>query len=163
MTAVETATSAQIFRITSASQVRQRAEPRWEDVEVPEWREGDGPVPVVRMWELDGAQRDVFDVALADSRSKGNAKNGKRGSINFKGVRVKLIIMSAGDESGNRIFSEEDFGWLSKTGGAAITRLYMAGARLSGLLPDSIEEEIENLDLDQSEPSASDSLLPLEA
>lgn len=108
-----------------------------ELVEVPEWG---GHLYVRNMTALERVEYDRWNLGTA-------------GQPDMTGMRVKGVIMCACDEKGDRLFTPEDYESLSQKDGAAITRVFLAVMRISGIAPTSLAEAIAKLK--NSHPSSS--------
>jgi len=86
-----------------------------ERIEVPEWS---GAVWVRTMT---GAERDAFEAGVI----------GTGGRQNLANVRARLVALTLCDESGKRLFGEEDIEALGRKSGAALDRLFAAAQRLN--------------------------------
>lgn len=113
------------------------------DVEVPEWG------GTVRVRALSGKERDAYEVALAGVRSDGSRRP------NLVNVRARLIAMSCVDENGDRLFTDSDVEALGAKSATAMTRVFVAAQRLSGLSDEDVEELTEGFGLAPSEGSIS--------
>lgn len=102
-----------------------------ETVDVPEW----GGEVLVR--SLTGKQRDEFEATMMERR-------GKKMVPNTANMRAKLVAWSVVSEQGERLFTQADIADLGEHSAAAIHRVYLAAAELSGLTDDDIGEEVEN-------------------
>lgn len=117
-----------------------------ETVGVPEW----GDTICVRAFT--GTQRDEFEQSCVEARAKGR----KRGlEIDARGIKIKAVISSVCDEAGNLLFTEADAEALNAKSAAAIERIYRVVQRISGLLPEDIEELAGNSASGLSESSGS--------
>lgn len=121
---------------------------RTETVEVPEWDCTGTNALTVRA--LSGAQRDEFEKSCM-------VRAGKRTDFNISNMRAKLVAMCIVDESGERVFSEEDAKWLGQKSAAALQRVYDVAARLSRITEEDAEELLKNSVSGPSVDSISDS------
>lgn len=117
---------------------------QFEEVAVPEW--GD---KVVRVRSLDGEERDDLEASMIKGK-------GKNTSMNLANLRAKLVSKSAVDESGKRIFSDEDVKWLGKKNAAALQRVFDVASRLSGISSQDVDELTKNSEEGPSADSGSD-------
>lgn len=92
----------------------------YEDVEVPEWG------GTVRIKALTAAERDQYE-ALVFLDPKGEPAKRR------EDIRAKLVVFSAVDESGTRLFGEKDIAQLSARSARAMNRLWAVASRLSGI------------------------------
>lgn len=111
-----------------------------EVVPVPEW----GGEVLVR--SLSGAERDRFEASIVDVR-------GKRRSVNLLNVRARLVALAIVDESGQQVFRAGDVEALGAKSAAALSRVFDAAQRLSGLSDDDVEELKKNSRSGQSDGS----------
>ncbi len=98
-----------------------------EQVSVPEW----GGDVLVRA--LTGAERDQFEASIIDQKGKGTR-------INHKNMRAKLVALTIVDESGNRLFADDDVVALGRKSAAGLNRVFSAAQRLSGLTQEDVDE-----------------------
>lgn len=98
-----------------------------EWVDVPEWKGG------VWVKGLTAAERDAY----SDDCMVGKGKN-KDWSI--LGAQAKLVVRSAVDEHGKRIFSNRDAEVLGEKSASAVMRIFNVAARLSGVTEADLEE-----------------------
>jgi len=103
------------------------ADASYEDVPVPEWN------GTVRIKALSAAERDQYE-ALVFLDSKGEPVKRR------EDIRAKLVIFSAVNEDGSRLFTEADIAVLSAKSAKAMNRLWAAASRLSGLGADDVKE-----------------------
>ncbi|WP_461369485.1 hypothetical protein [Candidatus Darwinibacter acetoxidans] len=111
-----------------------------ELVEVPEW----GGCVYVRA--LTGAERDAFEASVVEQR-------GKSTKMNLRNIRAKLVALTAVDEEGKRLFTDDDAALLGKKSAAALDRVFDVAQRLSGLKDEDVEELAKNSEDDLSEDS----------
>lgn len=97
------------------------------EVEVPEW---DGTV-IVR--GLTGRERDEFEASMMEQR-------GKKMVPNVANVRAKLVVKCVVDETGKRLFTDQDANEMGEHSAAAVNRIYEAASKLSGLSDEDVEE-----------------------
>ena len=95
-----------------------------ETVPVPEW----GVDVVVRT--MTGGERDAFESEISKAG----------GFVGMDNVRARLIVRTAVDESGARLFTDDDVVALSGKSAAALSRLFDVAARLNGLTKEDKEE-----------------------
>lgn len=117
--------------ILTREQILQADDLKREMVEVPEW----GGEVIVRC--LTGTERDEFESALI--QFKGQSYN-----IKLANARARLTSLSVVDEAGERLFSEADVVALGQKSAAALSRVFEAAQRLSGLKPKDMEELLKN-------------------
>ncbi len=97
------------------------------DVEVPEW----GGSVRVRM--LTGGERDAFEVSTL-------TRKGKTFETNLVNMRARLVALTAVDENGARLFSEDDVTALAAKSAAALNRVFMAAQKLNGLTEEAVAD-----------------------
>jgi hypothetical protein len=96
-----------------------------EEVQVPEWG---GSVFVRSMNGLERAKLEAFGQAdLKRSHDK-------------QRFRQYVACLLASDESGNRLFTDDDLELLAEKSGSAVDRIAMAGMKLNKYTSDDIEE-----------------------
>jgi len=109
-----------------------------EIVPVPEWG-GD-----VLARGLTGAERDAFEGDII-------SQNGKNMSLNTANMRAKLVARSVIDETGKRLFSDDDIQMLGTKSAVALQRIFDVAQRLSGMSEKDVKELSEAL---KNAPSA---------
>ena len=113
-----------------------------ERVDVPEW----GGFVFVK--GMSGTERDTFEASIVENR-------GNSPKVNMANIRAKLAAVSICDEDGKKLFTQKDVAALGKKSANALSRVFDAAQRLSGITESDIEElsdEMEN----PSDGSASD-------
>lgn len=113
-----------------------------EDVHVPEWG------GTVRVKSLTGKERDQFEASLVDKKTGQASK--------FANARARLVVMTVVDEHGNRMFSLDDIGQLGGKSAAALTRVFDAARKLSGMTDEDLAELTEDFGDGPAEPSSTD-------
>jgi len=91
-----------------------------EEVAVPEW----GGTVLLR--GLNGSDKDKF---LGETMKK----DGGEKSIEFKDITARLVARCLVDETGARLYADEEIDALGKKSGAVLSRLFKVAQRLSGL------------------------------
>lgn len=113
-----------------------------EDVHVPEWG---GEVRLrgtsVREWER-------YQKSCVDFDGNGKAKP------RLQDIRIKLLVLCAIDENGNRLFTEADLNDLSKKSAKPVDRLYDRAIKLCGPRNDDVEQAA--ADFTETENGSSD-------
>lgn len=95
-----------------------------EIIPVPQWKDEAGEPVRLEVRSMSG---------LARARLLKQA-SGKDGTMNFEKLYPSILIACCYDpESGERIFDEDDAGWLNDKSAGPVERLAQAGMRLSGL------------------------------
>lgn len=102
-----------------------------EDVFCPEW--GGGYVTVKTMT---GEERDAFE-ELMIARRKG-------GKLHTRGLKAKLVQLTAVDEDGNPMFTEAEIAALNKKSCKAVDRLFGIAQRMNGLRQEDVDELVGN-------------------
>lgn len=113
-----------------------------EKVTVPEW----GDDVIIR--GLTGEELDDYQASRRQIRNAGTAQ----AEVVFiqTNARAGLLVKCLVDESGQRIFTDQDAGLLGMKNGKVLDRLYDIAARLSGLS----EEEQEAMEGNSETPAA---------
>ena len=106
-----------------------------EKVEVPEWGGH------VYAKGLTGAERDKFEASLVTTR-------GKERNVNMANIRAKLASLTVCDDTGARMFSEEDVQALGQKSASALQRIFEVSQRLSRIGDEDIQELAEGLKKD---------------
>ncbi len=104
----------------------------YEDVSCPEWG-GD-----VRIKKMTGRERDLFDASCM-----GNGK-GKDRSINYANIRSRLVVRTAVDESGNRLFADSDAEALGEKSAVSLDLCADVAQRLNKIGVEDIEALAKN-------------------
>ena len=107
-------------------------------VTVEEW----GGDVIVR--SMTGVERDAWEIEQYGS-----------GKVNMKNMRARLVAVTAIDEKGKRLFTQEEAEELGKKSAKAIAKVYDAASKLNGLGADDIEELAGESKPDQDESSTS--------
>jgi hypothetical protein len=114
-----------------------------EKVDVPEW----GGSVYVR--SLSGTERDAYEASII-----GTSAN--RDVPNLKNVRARLAVMTICDESGKRLFSDDEAATLGEKNTTALLRVYVTAQRLSGLTSKGVSELLDDLKKGRNGDSTSD-------
>jgi len=115
-----------------------------EAVPVPEW--GDGAEVLVSV--LDGERREYFErMAQERKDSKVSAED------HFRATLLASVLV---DESGNRLFSDEDIPALNKKSSVVLDRLFTVAQRVNCSRKEDIEELAKNYGRAPSESSGTD-------
>jgi len=115
-----------------------------EEVHVPEW----GEDVWVRVRTLKASERDYFESTTL-------RQNGREVSTNLQNIRSRLCLLCIVDETGERIFQEEDEYPLGGKSAAALSRIFDIAQRLNGFTKNDVEELAKNSNADQSDDSPS--------
>jgi len=95
-----------------------------ELVEVPEWG-GD-----VYVRTLTGTERDAFEQSMVHKKNKTNLAN----------VRARFAVLTVCDDSGQRLFTDEDAKELGTKSAAALDRVFEVAQRLNGFSKEDAED-----------------------
>jgi hypothetical protein len=112
-------------------------------VPCPEWG-GD-----VRLSSISGRARDEYEQSLIEQRG-----NDRR--MNLRNARAKLIVLTAVDESGSKLFTPEDLAALGRKNAKPLDRLFTAAQKLAGLNDDDVTRLTENFGATPDDASSSD-------
>ena len=124
-----------------------------EDVEVPEWG------GTVRVRAFSGRERDAFEASLV----RGDGKDRK---VDLTNMRARLVALTVVDDSGQKVFTQDDVDLLGAKSGAALDRVFSVAQKLNGLSGADVEELTKNssgapsADSISASPSLSDSPTP---
>ena len=118
-----------------------------EDVEVPEWG------GAVRVRSFTGRERDAFEASMV----RGDGKDRK---VDLTNMRARLVGLTVIDETGQRLFTDEEVDLLGAKSGAALDRVFAIAQKLNGLSGADVEEFSKNSNGVPSAVSISDSALP---
>lgn len=113
-----------------------------QEINIPEW----GGTVYVR--ELTGKERDKLEASVLST-------NGNNSKTNAENLRARLVVLAVVDESGNRLFSDEDAKTVGNLGVKGLQRAFIMAQRLSGLSDEEIEELTVKLGEDPSADSGS--------
>lgn len=103
-----------------------------EKVEVPEW--GEDAFIFVR--ELSAAALDYFESFIV---LDGNATPQEK-RARYENFRVRYVVLSACDENGNPIFTEEDETWLGNTEARIISKIFVAAKKVNQVDIETLEK-----------------------
>lgn len=106
------------------------------DVDVPEWG------GTVRVRALSGSDRDAYEASMRTVMPDPAGTGGMKVVTDESNARAKLVAFSVVDENGERVFGDHEVSRLGLKSAAALNRVFMAAAELSGLTAES-EAEIE--------------------
>ena len=118
-----------------------------EDVEVPEWG------GAVRVRSFTGRERDAFESSMV----RGDGKDRK---VDLTNMRARLVGLTVIDETGQRLFTDEEVDLLGAKSGAALDRVFAVAQKLNGLSGADVEELSKNSSGVPSAVSTSASALP---
>ena len=115
-----------------------------EDVDVPEWG------GTVRVRAFSGRERDAFEASLV----RGDGKDRK---VDLTNMRARLVALTVVDESGQKVFTQDDVDLLGAKSGSALDRVFSVAQKLNGLSGADVEELTKNSSGARSADSISDS------
>ena len=118
-----------------------------EDVEVPEWG------GAVRVRSFTGRERDAFEASMV----RGEGRDRK---VDLTNMRARLVGLTVIDETGQRLFTDEEADLLGAKSGAALDRVFAIAQKLNGLSGADVEELSKNSSGVPSAVSTSASALP---
>ena len=118
-----------------------------EDVEVPEWG------GAVRVRSFTGRERDAFEASMV----RGEGRDRK---VDLTNMRARLVGLTVIDETGQRLFNDEEVDLLGAKSGAALDRVFAIAQKLNGLSGADVEELTKNSSGVPSAVSTSASALP---
>ncbi len=118
-----------------------------EDVEVPEWG------GAVRVRSFTGRERDAFEASMV----RGDGRDRK---VDLTNMRARLVGLTVIDETGQRLFTDEEVDLLGAKSGAALDRVFAVAQKLNGLSGADVEELSKNSSGVPSAVSTSASALP---
>ncbi len=102
-----------------------------EDVEVPEWG------GAVRVRSFTGRERDAFESSMV----RGDGRDRK---VDLTNMRARLVGLTVIDETGQRLFTDEEVDLLGAKSGAALDRVFAIAQKLNGLSGADVEELSKN-------------------
>lgn len=120
------------------------------DVAVPEWG------GTVRVRSFTGRERDAFESSMV----RGDGKDRK---VDLTNMRARLVGLCVIDETGARVFSDDEIDLLGAKSGAALDRVFAVAQTLNGLSNADVDELAKNSDGGPSDASTSVSPLPSES
>ena len=115
---------------------------RTEDVPCPEWG------GTVRLRGLTGSERDEYEASM-------QKQVGGKPVQDLRNFRARLVQLSAINEDGTPLFEQNEVAALSRRSSVALSRLFDAACRLSGITDDDVEALEGNSEPAQSGPSTS--------
>ena len=99
-----------------------------ELVSVPKWG------GTVRVRELTGSERDRFEAAMVRMQKGGSTE------LTMDNARARLVSLSVIDQSGAKVFSEEDVVRLGNLSATALGTVFDVAARLSKITDEDLGE-----------------------
>ena len=118
-----------------------------EDVEVPEWG------GAVRVRSFTGRERDAFEASMV----RGEGRDRK---VDLTNMRARLVGLTVIDETGQRLFTDDEVDLLGAKSGAALDRVFAVAQKLNGLSGADVDELSKNSSGVPSAVSTSASALP---
>lgn len=109
----------------------------YERVDVPEWSTDPHDPDYVIIRTLSGQERDQYEADIFHIRTVGKRTQVDMVRVN---IRAKLVALTAIDEDGNRIFTDEEVEALGKKNAGCLDRLFTVAQRLSGLSEQDVKE-----------------------
>lgn len=113
-----------------------------EEVQVPEWG-GSVFVRTMMADERDEWEYETF-VKGNESNLKSKGKLAESASNAMKKIRASLVVLTAVDSEGNRLFTRDDIDWLGKKNAKAVDRVYEVAQRINGMRKEDLDIEIKN-------------------
>lgn len=98
-----------------------------ESVIVPEWGE------TVTLRNMSGTERDSWELVAF-----------KDGKVAPEAFRAKMLVRCIVDDTGARVFTDDDAAALSGKSALVLSRLYDVAAKLNGIGPGDTEELVKN-------------------
>jgi len=95
---------------------------------------------------MTGAERDSFEQGIINEDKTANLSN----------IRAKLCALTIVDESGKRVFSDDDIDELSGKSSLVLDRIFQVAQKLNGISPADVEDMAKNSRETQSEDFISD-------
>lgn len=93
---------------------------RREALQIPEWG--------ITVWvrTMTGAERDAFEESTY-------RVNGDNVEVNRKNLRARLAVLTLCDESGSRLFGDDETDLVAKKSSAAVDRIFELASRINGI------------------------------
>ena len=135
------------MRLLSKTAILAAQDLQTEDVEVPEWG------GAVRVRSFTGRERDAFEASMV----RGDGRDRK---VDLTNMRARLVGLTVIDETGQRLFTDEEADLLGAKSGAALDRVFAIAQKLNGLSGSDVEELTKNSSGVPSAVSTSASALP---
>jgi hypothetical protein len=114
----------------------------FEDVDVPEWG------GTVRLRGLNGTERDAYEASM-------QKQVGGKQVQDLRNFRARLVALSAINEDGTTMFEQNEVAALAKRSSVALSRLFDAACRLSGITDEDVKDLEGNSEPAPSGPSTS--------
>lgn len=122
---------------------------RLDPVEIPEWPDENGNPGIVYVRSLTGTERDHYEQSTM-------AMRGSTVIPKLEHARARLIVLTACDETGERLFTTDDVRALGRRNARPIERLFDKAREMAGLTAQDLEELVGNSDGAQPEGSSTD-------
>lgn len=119
--------------LLSREQILKADDLKSEVVPTPEWGEGGE----VRIGAMTGTGRDEFEASCYDGK-------GKDFKVNFINLRAKLIVRTAINDKGERLFSDADVVAVGGKACPVLDRLFTIAQRLNGIGQKEVDELTKN-------------------
>jgi hypothetical protein len=116
---------------------------KYVTVACPEWG-GD-----VRLGSISGSQRDAYESSVVQ-------QNGSDRKVNLRNARAKLVVLTAVDEDGRALFTQDDLSALGRKNAAPLDRLFDAARKLIGMGDNDVEKLTEDFGATQDDDATSD-------
>ena len=88
---------------------------------------------------MTGTERDKFESSNVVKDRKTQTYD-----VRMENLRTRLVVLTVCDETGGRIFTDEDAKEIGRKNAAVIAQIYDVAARLSGITKEDIEEITKN-------------------
>lgn len=128
--------------LLSKAQIFAADDRKTEDVEVPEWG------GTVRLRGLNGTERDAYEASM-------QKQVGGKQVQDLRNFRARLVALAAINEDGTPLFEQNEVAALAKRSSAALSRLFDATCRLSGITDEDVKDLEGNSEPGQAGPSTS--------
>ena len=87
---------------------------------------------------MTGAERDSYEGKVSGMES------GQAGKMNYANMRARLVALCVCDESGSRVFTEEQVESLGAKSGSVLDRIFDMARTASGMGEDAIKNSAKN-------------------
>ena len=123
-----------------------------EELHVPQWG------GTVRVRGMSGTQRDAFEKAISREKRSGSSKRSGKTTTEIirEQLRARLVAWCVVDDSGQRVFTDDDLPGLNAKSGAALEPIVDAAMRLSGMGDDDVDDLAQEM-LEGENPSSASS------
>lgn len=132
--------------------IKAKQDRKREWVATPDWAdEGATPEEVAAcgVWigSMSAGARDSYETELLERSSE----DGER--IDLVGIKTVLVIRTAENEDGSRMFDDDDYSWLVSKSCIPIRDLYEVASRLNKVTKQDVDELTKNSDAGQADSS----------